>query len=92
MILRRMVNNKMDEAKSNTVPRPRDHPKPEEIIEKMVPNRCYVVADLVDEFDQEYDPARGTVRNRLEYLHEQGQVERIKHANGSVTYRRTDTE
>lgn len=54
----------------------------------MVKNRCYVVADLVAEFEDEYDPSRGTVRNRLEYLVEDGKVERRKHANGAVTYRR----
>lgn len=53
-----------------------------------MPNRCYVVADLVVMFEDEYDPARGTVRNRLEYLTEQDAVKRRKHANGAVTYRR----
>jgi len=88
MVLRRMDNPKMEQPESETVPRPRDHPLPEEVLEKMVPNRSYVVADLVVEFEEQYDPARGTVRNRLEYLHEEGDVERIKHENGSVTYRK----
>lgn len=54
----------------------------------MVPNRCYVVADLVVAFEDNYNPARGTIRNRLEELVEDGNVERRKHANGNVTYRR----
>ncbi len=83
-----MDNDKMAEVTSRNVPRPRDPPLPDEVLEQMVPNRCYVVADLVVEFEEEYDPARGTVRNRLEYLVEQGDVERRKHANGTVTYRR----
>lgn len=67
--------------------RPPDPPLPDEILDAMTPNHCYVVADLVEEFHDDYDPSRGTVRNRLEYLHEQGDVHRRKHANGTVTYR-----
>jgi len=78
----------MAESASTSVPRPRDPPQPQEVLEKMLVNRCYVVADLVVEFQDEYNPSRGTVRNRLEYLVEQGDVERTKHENGTVTYRR----
>lgn len=85
-----MDNDKMAETTSRNVPRPRDPPLPDEVLEQMVINRCYVVADLVVEFEEQYDPARGTVRNRLEYLVEEGDVERRKHANGAVTYRRPD--
>ena len=56
----------------------------------MLMNRCYVVADLVAEFEEQYGPSRGTVRNRLEYLVEEADVERRKHVNGTVTYRRTE--
>jgi len=73
---------------SKNVPRPRDPPLADEVLDQMVKNRCYVVADLVAEFEEEYDPARGTIRNRLEYLVEEGDVERRKHTNGTVTYRR----
>ncbi len=90
MILRHMVKAKMAEAPAENVPRPRDPPEPQEILDEMVVNRCYVVADLVVAFEEQYDPARGTVRNRLEYLTEQDEVERVKHANGSVTYRRPE--
>lgn len=83
-----MDNDKMTEATTTDVPRPRDSPEPDEVLGQMVENRCYVVADLVAEFEKEYDPSRGTVRNRLEYLVEQGDVERRKHENGTVTYRR----
>lgn len=80
----------MSETAGTDVPRPREPPQPDEVEEAMVPNRCYVVADLVAKFESEYDPARGTVRNRLEYLVEEGVVERIKHENGTVTYRRPE--
>jgi len=85
-----MDNPKMEHSTSETVPRPRDPPLPDEVLEKMVANRCYVVADLVADFEEQYDPSRGTVRNRLEYLVEQGDVTRVKHENGTVTYRKTD--
>lgn len=87
-----MVNPKMAQSKTDAVPRPRDHPLPEEILEEMVRGRCYVVADLVVAFEDQYDPARGTVRNRLEYLQQKGDVKRIKHENGSVTYRKIHSD
>lgn len=77
------------EDTTNSMPRPREPPVPSEVIEEMVPNRCYMVADLVADFEEQYDPPRSTIRNRLEGLVEAGDVERRKHANGSVTYRRT---
>ena len=89
MVLRHMDNDKMAETAVQNVPRPRDPPQPQEVLDQMVMNRCYVVADLVAEFEEEYGPSRGTVRNRLEYLVEEGDVERRKHVNGTVTYRRT---
>lgn len=70
------------------MPRPRDPPLPDDIFDEMVPNRCYVVADLVAIFEEAHDPARGTVRNRLEELVEDDLVHRQKHENGTVTYRR----
>jgi len=90
MILHHMDKPKMAETATQNVPRPRDPPLPDEVLDQMVENRCYVVADLVAEFEDEYDPARGTVRNRLEYLVEEDDVERRKHANGTVTYRRSE--
>jgi Fe2+ or Zn2+ uptake regulation protein len=83
-----MDNDIMDANRTSSVPRPRDPPEPDAVLDAMVQNRCYVVADLVVEFEDEHDPARGTVRNRLEYLVEEGDVQRVKHANGTVTYRR----
>lgn len=85
-----MVKTKMSETASGDVPRPRDPPLPEEVLGRMAENEPYVVADLVAEFDDEYGPARGTVRNRLEYLVDEGEVERKKHENGTVTYLRTE--
>jgi hypothetical protein len=90
MVLRRMDKHKMAQSASQNVPRPRDPPLADEVRDQMVPNRCYVVADLVADFEDEYDPSRGTVRNRLEYLVGEGDVERRKHANGTVTYRRVE--
>ena len=85
-----MDKPKMAGTATRDVPRPRDPPHPDEVLDQMSKNRCYVVADLVVEFEDEYGPARGTVRNRLEYLVEDGKVERRKHANGTVTYRRIE--
>jgi hypothetical protein len=85
-----MGKHKMPEGATRNVPRPRDPPSPDEILDHMAKNRCYVVADLVVAFEDEYGPSRGTVRNRLEYLVENSGVERRKHANGTVTYRRID--
>jgi len=90
MVLARMANIMLSDATSSDVPRPREPPLPDELLDKMVVNRCYVVADLAVEFEEEYDPSRGTVRNRLEYLVENGDVERRKHENGAVTYRRVE--
>jgi len=56
----------------------------------MANNEPYVVADILAEFEDEYDPARGTVRNRLEYLADAGEVERKKHENDTVTYRQPE--
>lgn len=84
------MHTNMSETATATVPRPREPPLPDELLDEMVPNRCYVVADLVVEFEDQYDPSRGTVRNRLEYLVEDGRVERQKHENGAVTYRRVE--
>lgn len=80
----------MAETTGRDVPRPRDPPRLDEVYETMVPQRCYVAADLVVEFEERYEFARGTIRNRLEALVEQDRVERQKHANGTVTYRRPD--
>ena len=88
MILRHMDIHKMAESASKSVPRPRDPPLPEEVLGRMAGDESYVVADLVAEFEDEYGPARGTVRNRLEYLVGEGEVIRKKHENGTVTYRR----
>lgn len=90
MVLPHMVKAKMVDSTIQHVPRPRDPPLPEEVLEVMVPNRCYVAADLVIEFEDEYDFNRGTIRNRLEYLTEEKEVKRRKHANGTVTYRRVE--
>lgn len=78
----------MSQPQSSDIPQPRDPPLPEEILEKLEPNRCYMVADVVAEFESQYDPNRGTIRNRLEYLVNEENIERRKHENDAVTYRK----
>jgi hypothetical protein len=71
------------------VARHRDRPYLDDVYEAMVPGRCYVVADLLKTF-AEHDPARSTIRNRLETLADDGRVERRKHVSELVTYRRVE--
>lgn len=70
------------------VTRPRENPTIEQVLERMVPRRCYNVADLVAEFEDDYETTRWTVRNRLNELADENEIERQEHANGNVTYRR----
>jgi hypothetical protein len=76
-----------DPARRN-VTRPREPPTLDEVYEMMVPGRCYVAADLRVAFEDDYDPAHNTIRNRLAELKEDGRLTRREHANGTVTYRR----
>jgi len=85
-----MVKIKMTAPTRRNVTRPREPPTVDEVFEAMVPNRCYVAADLRVEFEEEYDPAHNTVRNRLAELVEEGRVEKRKHVNGAVTFRRPE--
>ena len=78
----------MTEDHSETVPRPPEEPKPDQVYDVMAPGRCYVVADLVETFEDEHDPGRWTMRRRLETLHEEGRIVKYDHANDSVTYQR----
>jgi hypothetical protein len=73
----------------NAVPRTPDPPLVDDVLAEMSVGRCYVVADLVAAFE-ELDPARNTIRNRLETLVERERVERVKHVSGLVTYRRLE--
>lgn len=75
----------MQTAAIGYVPRPVGSPTPEEVLETMTPQEPYVVSDLVGEFE---DTNKSTIRNRLEYLTDEGQVRRKKHASQTVTYRR----
>lgn len=72
------------------VTRPREKPTTEQVYERMVPKRCYNVADLVAEFESEIDTTRWTIRNRLNDLVEEDRIVRREHANGNVTYRRPE--
>lgn len=56
----------------------------------MVPGRCYVAADLVAEFGKQYEGSERTVRQGLDELVAEGRIVRSAHADGTVTYRRTD--
>jgi len=85
-----MVKIKMTEQTRRNVTRPREPPTVDEVFEAMVPNRCYVAADLRVEFEEEYDPAHNTVRNRLAELVEEGRIEKRKHVNDAVTFRRPE--
>ena len=80
----------MVEPSRRNVTRPREDPTNEEVYETMVPSRCYVVADLVAEFEDEYDVTRWTIRNRLNELADGEKITRREHVNGTVTYRRPD--
>jgi len=85
-----MVKIKMTEPARRNVTRPREPPTVDEIFEVMVPNRCYVAADLRVAFEDDYDPAHNTIRNRLAELVEADRIEKREHVNGTVTYRRPD--
>lgn len=78
----------MSRNDSETVPRPPADPSPEQVFEVMDPGRCYVAADIVDVFDEEYDTGRWTIRRRLNTLSEQEKIVKRDHTNGTVTYQR----
>lgn len=90
MVRERMCKYKMTQPARRNVTRPREPPTVDEVFDAMVPNRCYVAADLRVEFEDEYDPAHNTIRNRLGDLVEEERVVKRKHENGAVTYRRPD--
>lgn len=77
------------DSQHRTVPRPPEDPTPDDVYEYMADGRCYVVADLVEEFS-DTDASRWTLQNRLDELAEEGRIEKRKHANERVTYRRPD--
>lgn len=74
---------------ASTVPRPVEPPTADEVYQAMTPSEPYVVSDLLAYFEtQGVDTNKGTIRNRLEYLAQEGRVRRKKHESGAVTYRR----
>jgi len=75
---------------NRNVTRPRSEPTTKQVLEEMVVNRCYVVADLVAAFEDDYDPSRWTIQNRLDELVEEDKIIRREHANSRVTYRRPE--
>lgn len=88
------------------MPRPRDDPTSEDVLDAMEVGGCDMVADVVDALaatdaagekededeagDGDGGPNRWTVRYRLEELVEDGLVERIDHVNDNVTYHRLE--
>jgi Fe2+ or Zn2+ uptake regulation protein len=90
MVLEHLGRYEMAQPIPQNMTRPREPPTVDEVFDEMVPNRCYVAADLRVEFEDEYDPAHNTIRNRLADLVEEGSVSKRKHENGAVTYRRPD--
>lgn len=72
------------------MPRPSEEPTPEQILERMDPDGCYVTADLVAILEQEWDVSRWTIQNRLRDLADSGVIDRIEHENGMVTYHLID--
>lgn len=71
------------------VPRPVESPTADEVFEAMTPMEPYVVSDLLTHFESRgVDTNKGTIRNRLELLNQEGRVRRKKHESGAVTYRR----
>ncbi len=81
-------NYKMPDPARRNVTRPREPPTLDEVYEEMVPGRCYVAADLRVAFEDDYEPAHNTIRNRLSDLVADGRIKRRDHENGTVTYRR----
>lgn len=75
------------ENETTGVPRSHKEPTPDDVFEEMVPRRCYVVADLVAEFE-DVDANRWTIQNRLDSLAEESRIVRRKHENDRVTYQR----
>lgn len=68
---------------AQTVPRPPSDPTPDAVFDEMQPCEPYVVADLVDRFD---DASRWTIQRRLESLHDDGRIRRKKHGENRVSY------
>lgn len=77
----------MTDEQAENVTFTRDDPTLDAVLDEMEIGRCYVTADLVAEFDH-LDVSRWTVRNRLLDLADEGRIERRKHTNDAVTYRR----
>jgi len=65
MVLEHLGRYEMAQPIPQNMTRPREPPTADEVFDEMVPNRCYVAADLRVEFEDEYDPAHNTIRNRL---------------------------
>lgn len=71
------------------MPRPVESPTADEVYDAMTPGEPYVVSDLHAYFESVgISTNKGTIRNRLEYLDQEGRVRRKKHESGAVTYRR----
>lgn len=78
----------MSDSQSGTVPRTPEGPSTSDILEAMTLGEPYKAADL----DAKYDEvSRWTIQRRLEALHENDEIRRKKHADGSVTWWRPES-
>lgn len=73
----------MANADTNNVPRTPSEPTPEQVIEEMNPCEPYSVSDFEEIF---HDVSRWTIQRRLDTLHEEGEVNKKKHAENRVSW------
>lgn len=77
----------MPESQSESVPRSPEEPTPEQVLDQMNPCEPYTVKDFEELFD---DTSRWTIQRRLDTLHEDGRVNKKKHAENRVSWWITD--
>lgn len=73
----------MSESDTENVPRTPEGPTAEDVVSEMRSCEPYKASDLTEVFD---DVSRWTIQRRLESLHDDGRIERKKHADGSVSW------
>jgi len=73
----------MASNESESVQRELEEPTPEQILEEMTPCEPYSVSNLESIFD---GVSRWTIQRRLDRLHEDGKVQKKKHAENRVSW------
>jgi predicted transcriptional regulator len=68
---------------TDSVPRQPEEPTPEQVLEEMSPCEPYTVSDFETIFD---DVSRWTIQRRLATLHEEGEIQKKKHAENRVSW------